>query len=279
MVGVFQSWMKKFVMRGYSRRQSLILVNGLTEQTETWFRNHHFWRKYFDVYMPNILVYEGEILHRRIEQGGAISVDYLVEQLYTYLTSFVQSPPYHLVASSLGGKITVEFAARYPELVSRLVLLCPSGMGDEEKLPIVEGVRRSDPSSVVNSVVVNPRTIDPDMLKYYQAKFSSKRWRIGLIRTIRGTMDHCVRERLRDVPHPTLLVSGKRDSIVDPKTAAEAVKLLPQGQYLNLDCGHAPHIEKAWLVNRLVLHFLTSERPSPSPRFRELFWSTPNTIL
>ena len=263
----------------YGRRQSLILINGLTEQAECWFSNLKFWQRHFDVHMPNILVYEGELLHRRIETKQPIDVDYLVEQFHLYLQRFVQSPPYHLVASSLGGKIAVELAARYPELFTRIVLLCPSGMGDEERLPIIEGVRRSDPTSVVNSVVVKPRKIDRGVLRYYQEKFTSKRWRLGLLRTIRGTMDHTVRERLRDVPHPTLLVSGKRDEIVDPHTAAEAVKQLPRGQHLSLDCGHAPHIEKPWLVNRLVVHFLTSERPTPRPRLRELLWHSPNTIL
>jgi len=128
----------------YGRRPTLVLINGLAEQAESWYRNHRYWRRYFDVQMPNLLVYDGAVIHDRIRSGAPITVDYLVEQLHTYLTKFVQSPPYHLVASSLGGKITVEFAVRYPELCSRLVLLCPSGMGDNERLPIVQGVRRND---------------------------------------------------------------------------------------------------------------------------------------
>jgi len=50
-----------------------------------------------------------------------------VQQLFTYLDQFVQTPPYHLVSSSLGGKVAVEFAARHPHLVNRVVLLCRRG--------------------------------------------------------------------------------------------------------------------------------------------------------
>src|SRR5204863_4106956 len=44
--------------RQYARRPSLILLNGLAEQAESWYRNRRFWGRYFDVHAPNILVYE-----------------------------------------------------------------------------------------------------------------------------------------------------------------------------------------------------------------------------
>jgi pimeloyl-ACP methyl ester carboxylesterase len=279
-VGPLQSWLERFQLHGYARRQPLVLINGLAEQAESWFRNEGFWRRHFDVYLPNLLVYDGPALHRRIDEGLPIDVDYLVGQLDLYLESFVQTPPYHLVAASLGGKIAVEYAVRYPEKVARLVLLCPSGMGDEERLPIVEGVRRNDLKSLVDSVFYNPRRLDARLLDYYRRQFASRRWRSGLLRTIRGTMDHCVRDRLPLVGQPTLLISGREDRIVNPAHAAEAAKLLPQGQYLNIPrCGHAPQMEKAWLINRLVVHFLTSPRPTPRPRLSQLLLSQPNTIL
>src|SRR5439155_3793653 len=135
---------------------------------------------------------------------------------------------YHLVAASLGGKVAVEYAVRYPDRVSRLVLLCPSGMGDEERLPIVEGVRRNDLRALVDSVFWNRRRVEPKLLTYYQRQFANRRWRSGLLRTIRGTTDHCVRERLPQVTQPTLLASGREDRIVDPSHPAEASRLLPR---------------------------------------------------
>src|SRR5437899_10810915 len=146
--------------------------------------------------MPNILVYECVALRRRIDEGLPIDIDYLVGQLHLYLDSFVQTPPYNLVASSLGGKVVIEYAVRHPENVNRIVLLCPSGMGDEERLPIVEGVRRNDLKALVDSVFFDPRKIDSRLITYYEKQFTSRRWRSGLLRTIRGTMDHVVRERL-----------------------------------------------------------------------------------
>jgi pimeloyl-ACP methyl ester carboxylesterase len=264
----------------YGRRPALVLVNGLAEQAETWFRNHRFWRRRFDVHTPNVLAYDGEALHQRIREGLPISVDYLVGQLHRYLGEFAQTPPYHLVASSLGGKVAVEFAVRYPHLVSRLVLICPSGLGDEEHLPVVEGVRRSDFRSLIESVFSDPRRVEPDLVEYYRGRFADRRWRTGLMRSIRGTMDHCVRPLLPRLTQPTLLVSGREDRIVSPRHAEAACRELPNGHFVLIpDCGHAPQMEKPGLVNRLVVHFLTQPRPSPGPRLAPLLLVQPNLVL
>jgi pimeloyl-ACP methyl ester carboxylesterase len=276
MAGKFRAFLDYCRPHPYGRRAPLILVNGLAEQAETWFRNFRFWRRHFDVHMPSLLAYEGAALHRRIEQDIPISVDYLVEKLHLYLDEFVQAPPYHLVSSSLGGKVAVEFAVRYPEQVSRLVLLCPSGLGDEERLPVVEGVRRSDFRTLIDSVFFDRRHVDPDLVEYYRVKFTNRRWRSGLMRTVRGTMDHCIRPQLPHVTQPTLLVSGRDDRIVSPEYAAAAARDLPNGHYLVIPhCGHAPQMEKAWLINRLVVHFLTNPRPSPRPRLTQLLLAQP----
>jgi pimeloyl-ACP methyl ester carboxylesterase len=256
-----------------------VLINGLCEQPESWFRNVTFWRHYFDLHLPNLLVYDGPALHRRIDAGEPVSVCYLVERLHEYLESFVQTPPFHLVAASLGGKIAVEYAHRYPEHVSRLVLLGPSGMGDVERLPVVEGVRRHDVQALIDSAFFEPRRADPGLLDYYTRQFTSRRWQKGLLRTIKGTMAHCVRDRLPGLPQPTLLVAGQNDRIVDPRQVAAAAQLLKQSHFVSIPhCGHAPQMERPWLVNRLVVHFLTSSPPSPWPRLHEPVRARPNTI-
>ncbi len=246
----------------YGRKPALVLVNGLAEQAETWFRNLRAWRRHFDVHTPNIVSYNGAALHRRIDEGLPIDIDYLVGQLHTYLDSFVQAPPYFLIGNSMGGKVVVEYAVRHPEQVPRLVLLCPAGLGDEEQLPIVEGVRRNDMRAMVDSVFYDSRLMDRNVVRYYLERFTDRRWRLGLLRTIRGTMDHSVRDLLPRVTQPALLIAGQEDRIVDPEQAAAVAPLLPRGEFVCIpQCGHAPQMEKAKFVNRLVVDFLT--RPLP----------------
>ena len=266
----------------YGRKHSLILLNGLAEQAESWYRNIRHWRRFFDVHMPNLLAYEGDSLHRRIKSGEPISVEYLVEQLHTYVDQFVQTPPYHIVSSSLGGKIAVEFATRYPELVSRIVLLCPSGMGDVERLPIMDGVRKSDYEAIIRSVFFRPRkAADKLLLNYYRQCFASRRWKLGLIRTVKGTNDHVIRPRMKDLQVPTLVIGGKEDKIVDHLEGEKAVMEIPnKNGFLHTlaQCGHAPQIEKPVLVNRLVVHFLTSPTPCAHPNFIKLITNKPSRV-
>jgi pimeloyl-ACP methyl ester carboxylesterase len=124
-------------------------------------------------------------------------------------------------------------------------------------LPIVEGVRRNNVGSLIDSVFHNPADANPGLRDYYQKRFADRRWRTGVLRTVRGTMEHRVRDRLPAVTQPTLLVVGSEDRIVDPQQTAAAAALLPRGE-LNVlaGCGHAPQIEKAGIINRLVVDFL-----------------------
>jgi len=257
MVALWRRWLQRWQTSAYARRAPLVLINGLAEQAETWFSNIAAWRRDFEVHAPNLTVYEGAALHRRIALGMPITVDYLVEQLRVYLGEYVQAPPYHLVANSMGGKVAVEFAVRYPEQVGRLVLLCPSGLADRESLPIVEGVRRSDMETVVRTVFHNPRRAPASLAHYYLRQVKNRRWRTGFLRTVRGTMDHRVRDLLPRVTQPTLLVVGREDRIVNPQQAIEAARMLPRGKLVVLPgCGHAPQIEAPGTVNHMVAEFL-----------------------
>jgi pimeloyl-ACP methyl ester carboxylesterase len=171
----------------------------------------------------------------------------------------------------LGGKVAVEFAVRYPELVSRMVLLCPSGMGDAEQLPIIEGMTGRDPNAMVRSVFYKPKHVDRNVLRYYKTRFGNRRWKLGFVKTVRGTLDYTVRERMKEMRCPTLLVSGMEDKVCDPRTAAEAASELPNGLFLSIPkCGHAPQIEKAWKINRLVVHFLSAANPTSLPSWTQL---------
>jgi pimeloyl-ACP methyl ester carboxylesterase len=169
----------------------------------------------------------------------------------------VQTPPYNFVANSMGGKVAVEYAVRYPTEIARLVLLCPSGLAEKESLPIIEGVRRSNMQAVVDSVFFDSRCVPPSLGDYFQAQNKKRRWRTGLLRTVRGTMDHRVRDLLPHVQQPTLIVVGREDRIVDPQAAMEAARRLPRAKVVVLSrCGHAPQIEAASAINRLVIDFL-----------------------
>jgi pimeloyl-ACP methyl ester carboxylesterase len=163
----------------------------------------------------------------------------------------------------------VEYTARYPEKVGRVILLCPSGMGSEERLPITEGARHKDYTGLVASTFYDRRLASPGVVKYYEQKFASKAWRKAFFQTVRGTKGHSVRETLKQVSRPVLVICGREDRIVDTHVVREAIQGLPNFHFVNLPhCGHAPQLERPKVVNRLVLEFLHEERRVPAPHRR-----------
>ena len=85
------------------------------------------------------------------------------------------------------------------------------------------------------------------------------------MRIIRGTMGHSVRDLMPLVQQPTLVIVGREDRIVDCNESIEAARNLPDGRIVILNhCGHAPQIEKAAAVNRLVAKFIRSQTRATS---------------
>jgi pimeloyl-ACP methyl ester carboxylesterase len=153
-------------------------------------------------------------------------------------------------------------------------------MGDVERLPLLDGVQRSDYQAIIRSVFHKPRKADRGLLNYYKRCFESRKWKLGLIRTVKGTNDHVVRHRMKQIQAPTLLIGGKEDQIVDYLEGERAAVEMPNGHWLSLpNCGHAPQIEMARLVNRLVVHFLTSSKPCAQPSFVKLLLNKPSRVL
>jgi pimeloyl-ACP methyl ester carboxylesterase len=246
------------LFQSYKRPAPVVLVNGLAEQTESWFANRTFWSRRFDIKVPELLVYDGEALHRHIDAGGEVTVDYLVDRLGKYLDEFVQRPPYHLVGSSLGGQVVVTYAVRNPEKVARLVVICPSGFHGEENLPMMEGVRRSQYDTLVKSVFHQNRFASDELVEAIAHKFQDRKWKKGVLRTLRGTVGHSIAPLLERVPHPCLAIWGSEDRVIAdvPGSIRAADRMLRCRQVVIPKCGHAPQIEKARLVNHLVDRFL-----------------------
>ncbi len=255
-------------VRGSGER--VVLVNGLAEQSESWFANREAWSREFEVLLPEILAYAGESLHRHIESGGDVDVDYLTGRLSHFLDEFVQRPPYNLVGSSLGGQVIMTYASRNPEKVARIVLFCPSGFHGDESLPMMEGVRRGRYVTLVESIFHSERFATDSLVETVAGKFRDRRWKKGVLRTLRGTVGHSVADLIAHVPHPALAIWGAQDRVISDVEGSirAASRMRDCEQVVIPKCGHAPQIESSRLVNPLVTRFLKGDLKSVSQRLR-----------
>ncbi len=209
---------------------------------------------------------------QRIDSGGEITVDYLADRLCHFLDEFVQRGSCYLVASSLGCQVALTVAVQRPERVSRLVLICPSGFHGGENLPMIDGVRRSDYGSLVRSVFCRGRFASEELVAAIHRKFQDRRWKKGVLRTLRGTVGHSVASLLPLVSQSVLVIWGAEDRVLTdlPGAIQAGERIRRVRQVVIPKCGHAPQIERAGLVNRLISQFLRDKlevdpaRPFPA---------------
>ncbi len=246
----------QFTKGEYTRNPRLVLVNGLAEQPESWYETRHCWQQCFDVHMPALLVYDGPVMQQRMEARESVSVGFFVDRLETYLDQFVQDPPYYLAGSSLGGQIVVEYAVKNPDKVAKIALLCPSGMGTAENLPVLESFRHNDFLGLVASTFADRDRVHPAVVDQYKSKFASRSWRRAFFETVRGTKNHSVADRLMQISRPALVICGEADAIVDPQHVKRTVSGLPNFRFEMIPgCGHAPQLECPEIVHSLICDF------------------------
>jgi pimeloyl-ACP methyl ester carboxylesterase len=105
-------------------------------------------------------------------------------------------------------------------------------------------------------------------------KFQDRRWKKGVLRTLRGTIGSSVESLLPHVSQSVLLIWGAQDRVLSDLTGAiRSGELIPSVRQVVIPrCGHAPQIERAGLVNRLISQFLRDKlKPIPPDLRAERF--------
>jgi pimeloyl-ACP methyl ester carboxylesterase len=156
----------------------------------------------------------------------------------------------NLIGHSLGGAVCARFAALWPDMVDRLVLVAPAGLRESERpiqyaLPIAAALRRARPHFL--------RTAVADSL------------RAGFFTVYRaGTQllgDNRLRNELASIHAPTLLLWGERDPIVRPHLAEEYERAITGAELVILaGAGHVPMFDQPEAFAAAVLDFLPRSR-------------------
>ena len=257
----------------FKKKDPLILVNGVAEQYESWFFNVSSLTENFVVHWPNLYLFQSNLYLADLKK---ISVSWIVNRLETYLDSFVTTPPYHLVGSSAGCQTIATLAAKRPEIVSKLVLICPSGLEGDEHFPVIEGVSKRDLRSMISSIFHNKENFAVDeIIDVLKERFENKKWRLGFVKMAQVTKKNSIIEELLSLKCPVLFICGEEDQIIPIWQAYNAVqKMRDVGVNVAMivirECGHAPQIERFQITNRFVTEFLNGKLLGE--KTKERFW-------
>jgi pimeloyl-ACP methyl ester carboxylesterase len=189
---------------------------------------------------------------------------------------------------SMGGRVALGLALESPEMVERLILvdalgvgapkavlayrlLLTRGLGELTLSSTAHALRRMRPQTIrrlwswymqrpgrLDDILTDQRIADHGELlskREYRAAYLSALRSLASMHTLRGGV--LVKERLKELPMPTLLIWGRHDHIFPAAHAEAAVRELRDGRVAVFEhSGHTPQMEEPDHFNRLVLDFL-----------------------
>ncbi len=247
----------------------LLLLHGFTGNGEGWQEFMPYWKVHSKAIAPDIIGHGKtdsplEITSYRIE---------MVAQDLNAILEEMQIDKIDILGYSMGGRLALTFAVKYPEKVRRLILESSSpGLetADERKarqmqdeklaLRIKEQGIQSFVEYWENIPLFHSQKQLPESVRSSIRKQRLGNSKTGLMNSLYG-MGTGVQpswwEALNDVQIPTLLITGSIDEKFC-KIAEKMTKVLKNSQWVSIsDCGHAIHVEKPEIFGTIVSEFLT----------------------
>ena len=178
----------------------------------------------------------------------------------------------HVFGVSLGGMVAQEMALRHPARVGRLALACTHAgprtaarspewairvFNESRDMPRADALTHSVPLLFARKTVdEQPQLVEETlavMLNNNQPK-SSYLLQLGAV------MHHETADRLRQITHPTLVLTGTEDTLVDPGNSRLIAERIPGARLIEFEeTGHVFFTEKADEVNRVLIEFFARD--------------------
>ncbi|PCJ30339.1 MAG: alpha/beta hydrolase [Moraxellaceae bacterium] len=188
--------------------------------------------------------------------GQSITPEYSVNLLNRFVDA-LDIKDFHLVGNSLGGFISWNYAAAYPERVNKLILIDP--VGYKQKLPFIMKLvstpgfqrigRLAAPRFVVNACVRDvygqPENIHKGVFDRYFDLLTHPGGRdamVDLFLTFRHFNGHPdIIAKIKDITVPTLVMWGEEDAWIPVSHVENWKKDVPHAQTITYkDAGHVP---------------------------------------
>ena len=220
----------------------VVLLHGLSGSVRWWSRNIAALAAHHTVYLVDLPGF-GTFWRRSRWIGLQEAAGWLADWL-----DAVKIGPCDVVAHSMGGFLTLRLVARQPGLVDRMVLVGPAGLPYIRSLP-----------GFARPIVAAGLAASPSFLPIL-ALDSLRAGPLTLIRAASELIADDIRDDLRAVTTPTLLVWGSRDALAPPATGPVMRQALQNSRLLMLpEAGHVAQYDRHHQFNEAALAFLAGE--------------------
>lgn len=171
---------------------------------------------------------------------------------------------------SMGGAVGLELALAFPSRVASLVLChtaarfgTPEFWQQRMEQASKDGLRSIAEATVSRWLTEEHAACHPGKVEMLRRIFESTDAQ-GYLQACRAVMQVDLRDRLKEVNVPTLIVAGSYDRATPPDQARELHALIRESQYVELPVAHLGHLEAPEAFDSALAHFL--ERLVPTNR-------------
>jgi pimeloyl-ACP methyl ester carboxylesterase len=200
------------------------------------------------------------------------NIHLFVQQLADLLDKLNIKQPIALAGLSMGGPISTAFLDKYPERVSKHILIDPAGarpiaLTKLLKIALIPGVGELIVGLFGSENMVKNAAadfFDPALIEHFQSNYRVQMQFSGFKRAILSSMRNDMLasfydyyQRVGRLKKPTLLFWGRNDKTVPFEHSKDILAAIPHTEFHVLEnCGHIPHYEKPQVVNSILLEFL-----------------------
>jgi esterase len=238
--------------------QPLVLVHGLFGSADNWGSIARQFAQHFQVISIDLRNH-GRSPHSESQTYADMADDLLelcddfgLEQIY-------------LLGHSLGGKVAMQFATRYPERVSKLIVvdMAMRAYADEhthfmdamQALDLSQLQSRSEVDKALSQTIPN-LMVRQFLLTNLVKGGEQLRWRINLP-ALKANYAKYIAPISVHFEKPSLFIRGERSHYVNESDVAEIQSQFPSAEIVSLPTDHWVHAEQPELFIKAVEHFLS----------------------
>jgi esterase len=253
--------MSKIFFRRYGEGPPLVILHGLFGMSDNWQTfSKQFVEKGYSVYALDLRNH-GQSFHDK-----EFNLDVMAEDLLEFCSTESLTQPF-LMGHSLGGKVAMLFALRYPEKISKLIVLDIAPryypvhhtkiISAIKKVNIAQAKSRSGIQSVIMDAGIDMPTTQLILKNLYWKNDHELAWRFN-VEAIADNLEEVGKE-IRFNGHAftkeVLFIRGEKSDYISEPDYTDIKKLFPTAVILTApDSGHWIHVDNpSWLVKELHL--------------------------
>ena len=255
---------------GTKGKPVIMLIHGLAGSRDNWNRVARYLTPHYQVIIPD-LPGQGD---SKAPNDFDYSIPNLTEKLRRFAEAIQVEKDLHIAGHSMGGAISLLYAAQYPIDAKSLFLVNSAGVFKSANTPYLK-----DPNLLRNFVVAKPGDFDrlfkiaaqlppfiPNELKVEQEKLmisnaaNTSKLIEQLILMSKSFTPDTFAIAARSIDQPTLIVWGDKDQIINVEAASELKGLLKNAKepIILKGVGHMPLLEQEQPLVKAYLEFLST---------------------